>query len=173
MVRNSYAGVLEEWKVALIRRRAQRKGFRSQDLDDAIQQAVLVVMEFRFDESRSNGASEATVLTAIVDRQLAMIRRGAERERQRMETFATSCSATYELTYHDETISAVRQTLDGASPLERSVCALLADGHSTNDIAGRFGLSWHTVDAAVRRIRRLFKRNGLDRLLVSAAEEVR
>lgn len=172
MVKNSYEGVLEGWKVELIRQRALRSGFRSQDLDDVVQQSVLVVMGFRFDEARSNGAAEATVLTAIVDRQLRMIRRCAMRERRRIERTANSVHTTYELAFHQEVVSAVRCALAGASPLDRRVCSLLADGHSTNDIAERFGMSWHTIDAAVRRIRRRFERCGLKKFLASDAGDV-
>lgn len=173
MVRNSYDGVLEDWKVQLIRQRARRKGFRNQDLDDALQQSVLAVLGFHFEEARSNGAAETTVLTAIVDRQLAMIRRCAARERRRIQCTADSRHATYELTSNVEMVTAVRRALTAASPLERQVCTLLSDGHSTNDIAERYGLSWHTVAAAVQRIRRQFERCGLDKLLASDGEDDR
>ena len=75
MVGNTYEEVLDDWKVRLISRRAKQRGFRGQDLDDAIQRCAIAVMGFQFDASRSNGATESTVLTAVVDRQLLALRR--------------------------------------------------------------------------------------------------
>jgi len=172
MVTNTYAGLLEDWKVRLIRRRARRRGFRGQDMDDAIQQVVIAFLDFRYDESRSNGASETTVLTAIIDRQLAMIRRGEARERQRIEQVATSRDASYEPTNNDEIVHAVRAAVGQLSSFDRSVCDLLVDGHSTNEIAEEYGVSWHTANAAIERIRRHLELSGLADFIVRRKEAV-
>ena len=38
-------------------------GFRRQDLDDVQQQVSIALLQFNFDEARSNGASERTTTT--------------------------------------------------------------------------------------------------------------
>lgn len=69
MFDNSYDGVLDDWKLKLITRRARRMGFRDFELDDAQQQTVLALLHFRFDPARANGACESTAVTAVIDRQ--------------------------------------------------------------------------------------------------------
>lgn len=172
MVTNTYSGLLEDWKVRLIRRRARRRGFRGQDMDDAVQQVVIAFLDFRYDESRSNGASETTVLTAIIDRQLAMIRRGEARERQRIEQVATSRDASYEPSNNEEVVHVVRAAIGQLSSFDRGVCDLLVDGHSTNEVAEEYGISWHTANAAVERIRRHLERSGVANFVARRKEAV-
>jgi hypothetical protein len=54
-------------------------GFRRQDLDDVQQQVSIALLQFNFDEARSNGASERTAITAVIDRQLRKIRRSVKK----------------------------------------------------------------------------------------------
>ncbi len=75
MFKNNYASVIEKWKVDLIVSRARRLGFRRQDLDDAQQQIVVELLSFEFDPTRSNGATEETAVTALIDHQLLSLRR--------------------------------------------------------------------------------------------------
>jgi len=76
---------IERWKLELIRARAFRRGLRDGELDDALQEIAIEVMSFRFQPERSNGASEATAVMAVIDRRLSMIRRRQRRYRQRFE----------------------------------------------------------------------------------------
>ncbi len=172
MVTNTYAGLLEDWKVRLIHHRARRRGFRGQDMDDAVQQVVIAFLDFRYDESRSNGASEKTVLTAIIDRQLAMLRRSEARERQRIERVGMSRDAIYEPSSNVEIVHVVRTAVGQLSSFERSVCDLLIDGNSTNEIAEEYGVSWHTANAAIERIRRHLQRCGLAEVVGRGKEAV-
>jgi hypothetical protein len=75
MFQNDYGEVVEKWKVALILRRAIRMGFRRHDLEDVQQQVVVELLAFTFDPAKSNGASETTVITALIDNTLKTIRR--------------------------------------------------------------------------------------------------
>lgn len=161
MVKNTYEGVLEEWQVELIRTRARRRGVRGQDLDDAVQQVAIAVTRCPFDQSRSSGASETTVLTAIADRQLAMMWRRETRERQRIEAVAVSRDATYQQTSSTEVVALVQRAVGELRSSDRRICGLLADGHSTNEIAEQCGVSWHTADAAIKRIRHHLANCGL------------
>ena len=79
MYRNSYDGVLEPWKLELINRRTRQRGLRDDDFLDMQQLLVLEVLKFEFDPDKSNGATETTALTALIDRRLAMMRRGEQR----------------------------------------------------------------------------------------------
>jgi hypothetical protein len=85
MYRNHYADEIERWKVNLVVSRARRMGFRDHDLDDVQQQIVPQVKAFVFDADRSNDATEATVLVALIDRQLLLIRRKAIRYQKHLD----------------------------------------------------------------------------------------
>jgi hypothetical protein len=79
MYRNQYDSVIDKSKLAWINSRARRMGFRRQDLDDVQQQVSIALLQFNFDEARSNGASERTAITAVIDRQLRKIRRSVKK----------------------------------------------------------------------------------------------
>jgi len=63
---NRYNGVLEGWKVLLIRARARRLKFRGQDLDEAVQEVALALIDFRFDSAHPSQASEQTASDAVM-----------------------------------------------------------------------------------------------------------
>lgn len=126
-----------------------------------MQQVAIALIDFRFDDTRSNGASKTTVLTAIVDRQLAMLRRSEIRQRQRVERFASNCELSYEPTQRSDAVDAVRSAIRDLSATDRRICGLLIDGHSTNEIAARCDVSWHTANSAIERIRRHLEQCGL------------
>lgn len=76
-----YAGVIAPWKVRLVTSRAKRRGVRGADLDEVVRRILIQLLDFEYCESRSNGATEATAITALVDRQIAYYRRGDARHR--------------------------------------------------------------------------------------------
>jgi integrase len=84
MYRNKYDSVIDKSKLAWINSRARRMGFRRQDLDDVQQQVSIALLQFTFDPSKSNGASERTAITAVIDRQLRKIRRTRTRHVDRL-----------------------------------------------------------------------------------------
>jgi hypothetical protein len=164
MVKNTYEGLLDDWKVRLIRQRARRRGFRGQDLEEAVQQAALAVCNFRYDEARSNGAAESTVLTAIVDHQLFSIRRSQTRRAQHLERYSSGSSATYEVTPELELSLDVQQVVDSLPPLARRVCLSLCAGASTSAVARELGASWHTIERQAALVRQRFAAAGLGRV---------
>lgn len=171
MLTNSYEGVLENWKVRLICQRARRMGFRGFDLDDVQQQVALALLDFCFDETKSNGANEATALTAVIDRQLAMIRRSEGREEQRREIAKRRCERYYDLTETELSLD-VENAIRSLSELDQQVCRGLSMGNSMNQIAGSLGISWHTVRDRVEAIRRHFEQLGLEESCLSGKEAV-
>ena len=172
MVKNSYEGVLEDWKVKLVCRRARRMKFRGPDLEDAQQQVVLALLDFHFADDKSNGASERTAITAVVDRQLAMIRRGEARAERQREAAKDRCQQYYEM---PEILLAVdvERVVQSLPQLDQQICRGLALGHTVNQLAQSLGTSWHTVRARVQVIRRRFERLGLAESLMFRAEAVR
>lgn len=169
MFNNDYDGVIEPWKVRLICQRARRMGFRGQDLDDAQQQVILALLDFRFDSAKSNGAKEATALTAVIDRQLALIRRSESRARRRIEMAKDSCEESYEAT---ETVLVidVKSAMESLSDLDQRICRELALGSSINELARTLGIGWHAVRARIVSIRQHFQRLGLSESLIPEKE---
>lgn len=169
MFNNNYEGVLDLWKIRLIRQRARRQGFRGPELDDAQQVVVLSLLDFTFDQTRSNGACEATVVTAVVDRQLAMIRRGETRARRRVDELKESFQE-----YCDDVGPAlsidVERVVESLSATDQRICRGLSVGQSISQLAQQLGMNWHTVKARIDAIRRRFERQGLTASHASESE---
>lgn len=166
---NKYDGIFEPWKVKLICQRARRMGFRGCDLDDAQQQVVLALLDFRFDSAKSNGATEATALTAVIDRQLAMIRRSEARAKQRLEIAQERCEEAYEATEMILAID-VASAIALLPELDQRICRELAQGNSINQLANTLGISWHSARAHIEAIRRHFEELGLGESFSSDVE---
>lgn len=161
---------IERWKLELIRARALRRGLRDGELDDAQQEIAIEVMAFSFRPERSNGATEVTAVTAVIDRRLAMIRRRQRRYRQRFEVrdhalmpsgagkepAEPATGARFDL------LTDIRAILAGLRPEDRELCLRLADGMSIDAIAGQLGCGWHTVRRRIDRLRAEFERQGFD-----------
>jgi DNA-directed RNA polymerase specialized sigma24 family protein len=170
--KNDYGAVIEKWKVDLIVLRARRLGFRRQDLEDAQQQIVVALLAFTFDPQRSNGATEETAVTALIDHQLLALRRARERYASRVsgsdedlrndQVLAVDCDQAK----HSFVASDVETAMAGMSPAAREVCNSLADGLSLNEISRQMGVGWHTVERQVRSIRQCFEQVGIHDALV-------
>ena len=168
MFKNDYGVVIEKWKVDLIVSRARRFGFRRQDLEDAQQQIVWVLLGFEFDPARSNGATEETVVTALIDNQLLTLRRTRQRYQRHVSgndgdlsddnALATECLAAKQFT----AASDVATVMAHLSPAARQVCSSLANGFSLNEISQQQGVGWHTVERQIRGIRHRFEELGID-----------
>jgi len=163
MFRNVYDSAVEPWKVQLIARRARRKGFLGADLEDAQQEIILDVMAFQFDPEKSNGATEVTALTALIDRRLSTLRRTRQRYEKRFARPADEEALLNGNQYEDQgqLVIDVRGVLEDLSPSERLLCRALADGQSIRQIAKQRGCSWHTVQRQVANIRATFEAQGL------------
>jgi len=159
MKRFCYDGVLERWKVKLALQRARRMGFRDDELDDVIQELVLKLLTVKYDAERADGAKEKTVLTAVIDRQLAKMRRAETRRQDWEQEVALSGDESYDnsdlLRRWD--VETVVGMLDER---QQRVCDLLSQRHSKSTIARELGCGWHRIDEIIRDIRLKFKQHG-------------
>lgn len=172
MYKNSYAGIVEPWKVELVSRRAKRWGIAGHDLDDVQQEVVLALLDFTYDPNKSQGATEVTAVIAVIDRRLAMIHRQETRYRRRIEHLqelqqVRDCDSEAELSEPADECNGsllldVQSAVAELPPRSRQVCLGLSQGHSANEIAQRLGISWRAVSREVTRIRRQLQLAGLD-----------
>lgn len=149
-----------ESQYALTKGRAVQRGFRGDDLDDAVQQAMSEIIQFKFDPTRSNGAKESTALTAIIDRQLNKYRRGCGRHRTNLNKLKLLRTQSPDPRDIDLQMD-VRAAIAGLPPQERSICEKLAEGKSIREIAREQRCGWHTANQIVIRIRDHFNALGL------------
>jgi len=171
-MRNEYGELVERWKVEVILDMARKKGFRPDELDDVQQEIVPALMTFRYDREKSNGATERTAVTALVNRRLAFIQRGRARQRKNHERYMESTElkrdAPFEEIPDDVRPDAValafdvREAVAGLPPQEQAVCAALSRGESCIGIARAMGLKRCAVACLIRHIREKFKAGGLD-----------
>ncbi|NQU22271.1 MAG: sigma-70 family RNA polymerase sigma factor [Candidatus Nealsonbacteria bacterium] len=171
MFANRYDNQIEPWKAQLVTLRARRYGLAGPDLDDAQQEIMLDVIAFRYDESRSNGATERTALTALIDRRLSTLRRSRRRyeERFHSSTNEQPIVAVEEPEDEQSLTMDVRRALEMLPAEDRQVCEALADGRSIREIAQQRACGWHTVRRQVARIRQRFEALGLDGWLKEGA----
>ena len=171
-MRNDYGRLVEAWKVDLILERAKRKSFRRDELQDAQQDVILAISAFRFDASRSNGATERTVLIALIDKQLTFLQRGAARRRKHEkrywqeqggregrpapEPLTPDCQREHALALD------VREAVQKLSPAERAVCDALARGDSRVRIARLMYISRYRVSQLITAIRVRFAAMGIE-----------
>ena len=129
----------------------------------------IALLQFTFDPSKSNGASERTAITAVIDRQLRKIRRTRTRHVDRLgcsEDLPTDLQDDYGLAgvhqaRHATDIGVAMRKL---CPTARAICEQLSEGQSINEIANRMGVSWHTVNKHLATIRECFASVGLSEL---------
>ena len=161
-----YDGLIEAWKVELIKERAKRYRFRAHERPDILQELVLVLRDFEFDAAKANGACEHTVVQAVIDKFLFNRMRGRQRHEAAHERFA---NLDWDETYEDRTPLEmdVQSALESQSDDDRRICKALGQGYNKAEIARELGCGWHTVDRAVRRIRRQFRDLGLEGWVVS------
>ena len=156
-----YDGVIEQWKVDLITHRAKLLGFRAHELPDALQEAVLVVLEFEYDPNHANGATERTALVPIIDNRLRKMKRSATRYRAHLERLGQS-APEFSREEVDPRVLDVASVVADLTEREQAVCRGLADGLSKAQIARELGCGWHTVERIIRRLRQRFEELGLD-----------
>jgi len=156
-----YDGVVEKWKVDLIVTRAKLMGFRRHEIPDALQETVLVLLEFSYDPNHANGAQERTVLTSVIDNRLRKMVRSATRYAAHVERSAPGVRLFSTEEVSPQAVDVADATA-GLTLRERAVCRGLARGLSKADVARRLRCGWHTIDRVIRRLRREFRRLGLD-----------
>jgi len=170
-MKNDYGDLLEAWKTDLIVKRAKAKGFRRHELPEVQQDVVLAVVGFKFDREKSNGASERTALTAIIDKQLSHLVRTRARRHAAMDRrlhhfkFRHTGHAEPKHTDHEQGVdlqSDVERLMSRLSPTERNVADRLAHAMPRIRIARELGISRYEVDGIVDAIRATFVAGGLD-----------
>ena len=150
---NNYDGVIETWKVDLIVSRAKRFGFKQHELEDIQQDLVLHVLDFEFDEARSNGATEATVLTALIDNNLRLLRRTDERYRKHVEAMGPRPEIDdSQDVRHQERALDVADIINGLSQEERELCQALSEGQTIAEHATQIGSCWHSVKRTAEQL---------------------
>jgi RNA polymerase sigma factor (sigma-70 family) len=168
------ARTIEPWKLDLIRERAKFMRFQPADIDDAVQEIAIEIMDFVYQPDPENPASEETVLRSLIDNQLKMLRRSENRHQHHLERLRESkrspqrssrndSSGYDEPSYEDSASQAVDVqdavlTLD--SP-EQQVCSLLREGNSIAEIADLLECSRTTVRLHLDVIRKRFEELGI------------
>ena len=156
-----YDGVLEQWKVDLVIHRAKLLGFRPHELPDALQEAVIVVLDFQYDPNHANGAAERTALITVIDNRLRKMKRSATRYRAHVERFGLNATE-FSRDEVDFCAMDVASAVADLTEREQSVCRGLSEGFSKAQIARKLGCGWHTVERVIRRLRDRFEELGLD-----------
>ena len=172
-MRNSYEGVLDDWKVDLIRQRAKQHRVRQQDLPDIEQEVVLTLLGLEYDTENEAGASERTFLTEVIDRRLHALLRKERRYRGRVadegdDGLPERCELDGRLRQTD-LVDDVQRILAAFDATDRSICTLLSDGASVRAIAEQLGLGWHTVRRRTQSIREQLQNRGLDGWLLAGS----
>jgi DNA-directed RNA polymerase specialized sigma24 family protein len=157
----NYDGIIEKWKVNLIIHRAKRCGFRPHEIPDALQEAVLVVLEFEYDPEHAEGATERTALVPVIDNRLRKMKRAATRYRMHLERLGEDATE-FSRDEVDPRAMDVASAIGDLSPRDREVCQGLADGLSIAQLAKQMGCGWHTVARVIRRLRQRFEDIGLE-----------
>ena len=165
---------VEQWKLELIRKRARRMGFQEANVDDAVQEIFIELMDFKYDPAASNTATEQTVVTQLIDNRLRMMRRSESRYQKRLEEMhEAACPAVHasideqderrEPAYEENpgTVLDVRDALSSLDAPEREVCQLLGEGNSINEVARILGCSQTTVRTHVVKVRERFTELGV------------
>ena len=156
-----YDGLIEQWKVDLIVTRAQRMGFRWDEVPDLQQRIVVDLLAFRFDSGKSNGAQVATALCTIIDNNLKTVLRRADRYQSHLGMLARVRPLMTDLAAEECAID-IRLAVADLPWRDRAVCIALAEGYSRHEIAQRLRCGWHTVNRLVLRIRDRFREIDLD-----------
>ncbi len=173
---NEYGELVERWKVDVILDMARKKGFRPDELDDVQQEIVPAVLALRFDSRKSNGATERTAVTALVNRRLTFIQRGRARQLKNHERYMESVGLNgdkpFEEIAEDVRPDAVAMAFDVREAVarlpaqEQALCAALSRGDNRLEIARAMGLKRCAVECMIRRIREQFQAGGLDAWVV-------
>jgi len=153
-----YEGLIDKWKIDLIKSRAKLYRFRKHELPDVLQEVVLEVLDFEYDPD--NGAKEASALTAIIDRRLAKLQRSEIRYRGHVERKGWTMSM-----FSPEGVDAcgidVRAVLAELPEQEQAICRMVAAGYTHIEIGKALGLSRKTVHRTLPRLRERFEEVGL------------
>ena len=163
MTNNAERLTLEE-KLDLVKSRARIMGFRRHDLEDAVQEVMLSVLEFQYDPEQPNGGTETTALITVIDRRLLLLKRARRRYAGLVDRAAANLAVECrgfedgpfvnddqaEQHLVSEEVDAVVASMDDEM---QQVARMLMDGLSTKAVAEQLDMSWHRADRIVNAIR--------------------
>lgn len=171
-MQSSNGQVIEKWKTDLILEIARRKGFQRDALEDAYQQLLLVVLEFKYDSAHGSGAAERTALISLIENQLNMILRSEGRRQKHVKKIQRVCGPSqYQPFTNDEHIEHerrfelgidVRSALSHLTAQEQAVCAALADEMPRCGIAKKLNISRYEVERIIEGLAEKFSEKNLD-----------
>ena len=146
-----------EEKLELIRLRAIQFGLTRHDLEDAVQEIMVDLLEFTPDPEKTNGACESTILIAVIDRRLMEWLRTRKRYQNMVDRCADLSPANAEIIPEAlsrvDTCFDVQETIAGLPEFEQSVCQLLSAGNSVFAIARELNCDRRHVQQAMETIR--------------------
>ena len=160
-------------KLSLIKSRARLMGFRGHDLEDAVQEVMLAVLEFQYDPEMPDGGTETTALTTVIDRRLKLLKRSQRRYAGLIDR-ATQQLAVDHKGLDDGPIiddhsaenlvesAEVASALDGLDAETLQVAVLLMEGETQNAIADQLGMGWQRVARLTGLIRERLEAAGLN-----------
>lgn len=170
---NEYEGLMDDWKLQLIVERAKRKGFREHEIEDAQQEVVLELLGFRFDPEKSNGATERTVITALIDKKLTFILRGQTRRQKFHQRYKDTFGLSGEREQLDWSQNDKERKIDlredmkvflgRLDSVEQSICTGLAGELTRAQIADELGISRYRIDVIIDDIAEQMRVEGFDR----------
>ncbi|MFO7858942.1 MAG: hypothetical protein R6V11_08490 [Ectothiorhodospiraceae bacterium] len=167
----SYKGAFEPWKATLALSRIKALGFPERDWPDLMQDLAVVILEFEYDPNHDNGASEQTVLYAVISLYLLHRMRDLYRQRERFAEYLHSLGVRDDGSYvgPDPCIETdyglapdIEHALSGLSWFDRAVAEGLAAGTSKAALARKLDCEWNTIQKATLRIGKCFGRLDLD-----------
>jgi len=171
MHNNRYTDIVDPKVAGLIVSRARRMHIHRDEIDDLQQRIVPMLAEFQFDEARSNGATRATVMTAVIDRQLAAHLRAKHRYAKHLNRVSSRSRALLSgrpvWPNHVTQPEPVDLRLDiekakaDLSDRDQKICDALSIGETQKAITESLGIGRDTVARAIARIREAFTKAGL------------
>ena len=167
-LKKQYEGVFEGWKVDLALGRIKAMGFPESDWPDLMQELAIVMLDFRCDPAKVNGAAEQTVFYEVISRTLLHQMRTRCRDAAKLKRYAREMGVRADGTGDEPcchlsapTDMDVVQVCEGLSEFDQKVCRGIAMGKNRAEIARKLECDWGTVNKAIRRIRRIFAEAGL------------
>lgn len=166
-MQNSYEGMLEGWKVDLIRQRARSLKVPLSMLPDVEQELALTMLDLNYVEEHEDGASERTFLTEVIDRRIRSLLRKNRRYRSRVaEESANGLPEKAEpdkRLHETEIVADVQHAMTRLCESDRSICNLLADGVSPTAVADELNLNRASVRGRIQAIRQQLQMLGLEK----------
>lgn len=164
---NTYGNLLPAWKVELIAERARLRRFRRFEINDVLQEVVPAVLAFKYDPEKSNGATEATALTTLIDRQLVNVRRQDIRYHRRKVRAQSLTRLDSTANAPEEAVGLAVDIADVVQALpmrEQWVCGMLLDGACRSEIAKLLNMTWFEMEKSTATIRIAFLATGVSLL---------